>query len=306
MIFLSLKHRASEGEIAPMEIHAFTLNAFAKESGGGNPAGVVLEADDLSDKQMLTIAAEIGFSETAFVAKSNLADGKVRFFTPAAEVDLCGHATIATYFLMGSTGILRPGCYTQETRAGILPIEIRPDGAVFMDQNLPQFLDCVDKAELADSLRISEEAFLPDLPARIVSTGLRDILIPVKSIKQLLNIQPDFQKVAGISRKYGVIGYHLFTLETVGKAAAHCRNLAPLYEIPEEAATGTSNGALACYLFHEGLIAENAGELVFEQGYSMGRPSEIRAELTVDGGEIRRVRVGGTARDIGEKRIILP
>ena len=289
-----------------MEIRAFTLNAFAKESGGGNPAGVVLAADNLSDKKMLNIAAEIGFSETAFVAKSNIADGKVRFFTPVAEVDLCGHATIAAYFLMGSTGVLRAGCYTQETRAGILPVEIRPDGAVFMDQNPPQFLDCVEKAELADSLGISEEAFLPGLPARIVSTGLRDILIPIKYIEQLLNIQPDFQKVTEVSRKYGVIGYHLFTLETVGKAAAHCRNFAPLYEIPEEAATGTSSGALACYLFREGLIAENAGELVFEQGYSMGRPSEIRAELTADGGEIRRVRVGGTARDIGEKRIILP
>ena len=289
-----------------MKIRAFTLNAFAKESGGGNPAGVVLEADHLSDEQMLIIADEIGFSETAFVTKSNTADVRVRFFTPAAEVDLCGHATIAAYFLMGSTGILHPGCYTQETRAGILPVEIRPDGAVFMDQNPPQFLDCVDKAELADSLRISEDSFLPDLPAQIVSTGLRDILIPIKSIEQLLTIQPDFQKVAEVSRKYGVVGYHLFTLETKGKAAAHCRNFAPLYEIPEEAATGTSSGALACYLSRWGLISENTRELIFEQGYSMGRPSEIRAELTTDGEKIRRVRVGGTARDIGEKRIVLP
>ena len=289
-----------------MDIHAFTLNAFARKPGGGNPAGVVLHADNLTEEQMLNISAEIGLSETAFVGKSNCADVKVRFFTPAAEVNLCGHATIATYFLMGNTGILRPGCYTQETRAGILPVEIRPDGTVFMDQSLPEFLKCVDKAELADSLRISEDAFLPGLPTRIVSTGLRDILIPIKSMKQLLSIRPDFRKVMEISRKYGVIGYHLFALETEGKAVAICRNFAPLYEIPEEAATGTSNGALACYLFHQGVITESAGNMIFEQGDSMGRPSEIRAELTVEDGEIRRVRVGGTARDIGEKRIILP
>lgn len=289
-----------------MDIQAFTLNAFAREPGGGNPAGVVLNADNLSDKQMLNISAEIGFSETAFVEKSDRADVKVRFFTPASEVDLCGHATIATYFFMGSTGRLRPGRYTQETRAGILPVEIRPDGAVFMDQSLPQFLECVDKAELADSLGISEEMFLPDLPAQIVSTGLRDILIPVKSMERLLTIHPDMRKVTEVSRKYGVIGYHVFTLETVGKAKAHCRNFAPLYEIPEEAATGTSNGALACYLFQHGILAESAENLIFLQGDSMGRPSEIRAELTVDGGEIRRVRVGGTARDIGEKHIMLP
>ncbi len=289
-----------------MEIQAYTLNAFARQSGGGNPAGVVLHADGLTDKQMLHISAEIGFSETAFVAKSNLADVKVRFFTPAAEVNLCGHATVATYFFMGSTGVLRPGCYTQETRAGILPVEIRPDGAVFMDQSLPQFLECVDKAELADSLRVSEDAFLPGLPAQIVSTGLRDILIPIKSMKQLLMIQPDFRKVTEVSRKYGVIGYHLFTLKTEGKATAHCRNFAPLYEIPEEAATGTSNGALACYLFRQSVLTESTEHLIFQQGDSMGRPSEIRAELTVDGGEIRRVRVGGMARDIGEKHLIIP
>src|SRR6185369_17713524 len=83
-----------------MKIKVFTLNSFAKTQEGGNPAGVVLDSGNLSEVQMLAAAKEVGFSETAFVGKSNKADFKVRFFTPTDEVDLCGHATIATYALM--------------------------------------------------------------------------------------------------------------------------------------------------------------------------------------------------------------
>lgn len=83
-----------------MKINAYTLNSFAKTKEGGNPAGVVTNADSLSEEEMRKIAAVLGFSETAFVLKSNAADFKVRFFTPNEEVDLCGHATIATFLLL--------------------------------------------------------------------------------------------------------------------------------------------------------------------------------------------------------------
>lgn len=117
------------------KIKVFTLNSFAKTLEGGNPAGVVLDADNLTEKQMMYISKEVGFSETAFVSKSNKADFKVRFFTPTDEVDLCGHATIATYFLMWNKQLIKSGNYTQETKAGILGIEAGKDGTVFMDQN---------------------------------------------------------------------------------------------------------------------------------------------------------------------------
>ncbi len=282
-----------------MKIPVFTLNAFAKTEKGGNPAGVVLNSDGLSDEQMLAVAKKVGFSETAFVQKSDKADFRVKFFTPSGEVDLCGHATIATFYLLGNKQIIRPSKYKQETKAGILKIEILQDGSVLMDQNPPQFFDKIDKKTIAESLNISAEVIVDDLPIQIVSTGLKDIFIPVKSLDQLTQIKPDFEKVKEISKKFDVIGYHLFALETKFGTTAHCRNLAPLYDIDEEAATGTSSGALSCYLFKYGRISESQiNDLIFEQGYSMNRPSEIKAKLDINGEEITRVRVGGIASNI--------
>ena len=285
-----------------MKLQVFTLNAFAKTENGGNPAGVLLNSDGLSDEQMLKIANKVGFSETAFVQKSDKADFKVKFFTPTAEVDLCGHATIATFYLLANRQIIQPSQYKQETKAGVLKIEILKDGSVLMDQNPPKFFDKIDKKPIAESLNISTEIIMDDLPIQIVSTGLKDIFIPIKSLSQLTQIKPDFEKVKDISKKFDVIGYHLFALETKFGSTAHCRNLAPLYDIDEEAATGTSSGALSCYIYKYGKITEpQINDLIFEQGYSMNRPSEIRAKLDIHGTEITRVRVGGIASNI--KRI---
>ena len=119
-----------------MKINAYTLNSFAKTKEGGNPAGVVINADALSEEEMRKIAAALGYSETAFVLQSDVADFKVRFFTPNEEVDLCGHATIATFHAMSELNLLKPGAYKQETRAGVLGIELQNDHFVMMEQAL--------------------------------------------------------------------------------------------------------------------------------------------------------------------------
>ena len=103
-----------------MEIEVFVVSAFGMNETGGNPAGIVLEAEGLSDSQMLHIAAEVGLSETAFLFSSDSCDFLLRFFTPAAEVDLCGHATIATYSLLHRLGKVAAGSYRQELLAGQL------------------------------------------------------------------------------------------------------------------------------------------------------------------------------------------
>lgn len=187
--------------------------------------------------EMGKIAAILGFSETAFVMQSEKADFRVRFFTPKEEVDLCGHATIAAFYTMSYLGLLKPGKYKQETKAGILGIEIKEDHSVMMNQSAPVFSEIVKKDELADSLNIDISQMPEELPAQIVSTGLQDILIPVKSIKILNTMKPDLKKIKLISQKYSVVGYHVFALESLYGANANCRNFAPLYEIPEESAT---------------------------------------------------------------------
>jgi PhzF family phenazine biosynthesis protein len=282
-----------------MKVKVYQLNSFAKTNEGGNAAGVVIDADSLSEKEMGMVAAIVGFSETAFVMQSDAADFRVRFFTPKVEVDLCGHATIAAFYTMAYQGLIKPGNYKQETKAGILGIEIKDDHSVMMNQSAPVFSDIIVKDELADSLNIDTSHMRADLPAQIVSTGLRDILIPVESIEVLNAIRPDMEKIKMISRKYNVIGYHVFALESLYGANASCRNFAPLYNIPEESATGTSNGALGCYLYHYGKI--NTGkeaDIVFEQGYSMKKPSEILVSLTVKEKDIHEVRVGGNAMNL--------
>lgn len=292
-----------------MNVEVYTLNAFAKGERGGNPAGVVLEDGlSLDAAEMQLIAKELGFSETAFMEKSLLADYKIRYFTPASEVDLCGHATIAAFGLMHSLGLAKEGTsYTIETKAGILDVDISSEGLVYLSQVLPHFLERISCEEIAPSLGMDAEDLESGLPIQIVSTGLRDILIPIRSRKLLNEVKPNFDAITAISEKYDVVGYHLFTLDTPDDAAAECRNFAPLYDIPEESATGTSNGALLSYLYQHGQRSLREVENVkFRQGYSMDCPSEIKVGLRLsDSSEINQVRVGGAVVGIERRHITI-
>jgi PhzF family phenazine biosynthesis protein len=287
-----------------MIIKVHILNAFTKNTQGGNPAGVVLEADNLSNNQMQRIAKKVGFSETAFVLKSDKADFKVQFFTPNGEVDLCGHATIATFFLMAKLELIQVGKYTQETKAGVLNIKVRPDGTIFMNQNTPQFFQVIGKEEVADSLNVPIEVIDSDFPIQIVSTSSKNIIIPIKSVKDLLLIKPDFKKITKICKKHDAGGYHLFTLETKFNSTAHCRSFVPRYGILEDPAHGTANGALSCYLWKYHKVDEQQIQnLIYEQGYSMAKPSEILVNLKIEGEKIVEVKVGGTVSTIQQKEI---
>ncbi|MDQ0246633.1 PhzF family phenazine biosynthesis protein [Bacillus fengqiuensis] len=284
-----------------MDISVYTLNAFTKNNQGGNPAGVVLYADGLSADHMQRIAKEVGFSETAFIQSSEKADFLIRFFTPTDEVPICGHATLAAFHVMLSQNMIRPGMYTQETKAGILEVEVKKDGSVFLTQNLPQFEAELNREEIARSLNIRTEDLDPDLPVQIVSTGLRDVMVPVRSLSVLQAINPNFNQISDISEQYEAVGYHVFYAGTDTKNTAYCRNFAPLYGILEESATGSSTGALSCYLYQHGKVkAYQAHDLQFEQGHMMGAVSELKAHLVVNGqGEMTKISVGGLCSAIG-------
>lgn len=282
-------------------IAVYQVQAFSEQPTGGNGAGVVLqtfaEPDLLDDTQMQAIAAYMGYSETAFVFPSSKADFKVRFFTGVGEVDLCGHATIATFKTMLELGRIEPGQYHQETLAGVLKLDLPDINTVFMTQAVPKFLDQLDRAEIARSLNLSVDELHPDLPVQIVSTGLPDVLVPVCSLEILKRMTPDFDAVRAMSERFDTVGYHVFSLETLdATSTAHCRNLAPRFGIPEEAATGTANGALSAFLYQYGCIdSTQMGSLSFEQGYVLNSPSTIQARLSLEATQILRVEVGGTA-----------
>ncbi|WP_077927711.1 PhzF family phenazine biosynthesis protein [Wohlfahrtiimonas populi] len=269
-----------------MQITVYVASAFSKDNQGGNKAGVVLMDQPLTTAHKMAIAKELGYAETAYISQSSLADYKLEYFTPKEEVDLCGHATIGSFVILMHLNMLSKDHYTIETNSGVLSITIK-DGSIFMEQNQPQFYDVIPTNEFTDCF--DSENINAEFPIQIVSTGLRDILIPIQSEAQLHNLQPNFDQIKEISEKYDVVGTHLYTFDD---DRIICRNFAPLYEIDEEAATGTSNGALACYLHQKHNIQKEL--YVFEQGYSLNSPSEILVKLaTNNDNEIEKVYVGG-------------
>ena len=273
---------------------AYVMDAFSAQIFGGNQAGVALPETTLSDALMQQIAAEFKHSETAFVQKE--ADGTVtlRYFTPAGEVELCGHATIASFALLRSLDLLQDGLHTAHTKAGDLTIDVAGD-TVWMDMAPPVLLRELPEAEWpalyeAYGLTVADrpEGFVP----KIVSTGLADIMMPVRDHDTLMRAVQNAPVVTELSKHYDVTGVHMFCLGGED-CTAYCSNYAPLYDIPEECATGTSNGALTYYLYLQGLV--KAGEEnVFVQGEHMNRPSEIRSRLKVEGDAVT-VQVGGRA-----------
>ena len=167
-------------------ITVYHYDALSKEPNKGNPAGVVLNGAELSEAEMQEIAFKVGFNETAFPIKSDVADFRIRFFTPGHEMNLCGHATMATVYALKSKGILGDKTeVTIETNAGILPIKINEsiDGEILitMEQAPPQFKEFTgSKEDLAKSIGLNESDLHDDLPILYGSTGTWTLLIPIK------------------------------------------------------------------------------------------------------------------------------
>ena len=276
----------------------YIADAFTVQKFSGNQAGIaLLEAGEPmpSDAFMQSLAAELKHSETAFVLREDEHAFRIRYFTPEGEVDLCGHATIAAFTTLRDMDGLVPGVYTARTLAGDLNIEVSSN-AVWMDMASPveaRTFTVEEAAELYAAYGLTGEAMPEHLLPKAVSTGLCDILLPVKNLDLLNGAVQNEAAVTELSKRYNVVGVHMFCPVLTTDATAHCRNFAPLYAIPEEAATGTSNGALTYYLYCYGLIRPD-GENRFVQGEKMGKPSEILSRLETDGKAVK-IRVGGRA-----------
>ena len=273
-------------------MHPVTVDAFSSVPFGGNPAGVAVFDDKLPEEaEMRRIAAKMGYSETAFILPLGGNRFRIRYFTPVEEVPVCGNAAGGSFAYMVKTGVVREGeSDVAQTGAGEINVDIA-DGLVWLDMAEPKplaFLNDTDSAALAAAYGISA-ADMGKLKPAISNSGLADIMLPLKSAEVLANLEPDMDAIAKLSKKLDVTGVHAFTIE---KDALHCRNFAPLYGINEEAATGTSTGALTYYLYKHGIIKPNEIKL-FIQGEAMGKPSRIYSRLSINGESVR-IRVGGS------------
>jgi len=288
----------------------YIVDAFTDKPFGGNPAGVVLLDGDVfpNETLMRQIAAELRYSETAFVRRDSGKEFTIRYFTPMAEVELCGHATIASFALLhlelGITG--RCLCHT---KAGDIFVEAGP--RVLMQMTPSEVLKTIeDTEEVYRAIGICN--YTPTLPVMIVSTGLPDFMIQVGDVETLNCLQPNMEAISEITEKYEAVSFHVFampsptysnsqlsTLNPQLSITAHVRDFGPLYGIPEESATGTANASLTHYLQQNGCIPAT-GDFSFLQGEAMGRPSVVATRVTADG----TIYVGGTAAVVAEGKLL--
>ncbi|MBO8161049.1 MAG: PhzF family phenazine biosynthesis protein [Thermosipho sp. (in: Bacteria)] len=274
----------------------FVVDAFTNEPFKGNPAGVVVldKSENLTKKEKQLLAGELRFSETAFVKQNSDKEFVLEYFTPVSEIDLCGHATIATFCVLKELGFVKSGnTYIAATNVGKLKITLDNE-IIFMEQAKPELGEILSKDEvskISEMLGIDESEINVELPLQIVSTGVWDLLIPVKTEKALFKISPNFEKISKFCSDHNIVSFHVFTLDTKD-GIAKARDFAPLFGINEEAATGTANGALSYYLYNYKVIEKERLYKII-QGESMSRRSEIYVKI-----EKERVLVGGKARII--------
>ena len=288
-----------------MKVDAFLVNSFTANGSGGNPAGVVLQADNLSNEQKLAIAQVVGYSETAFVSQDDEVDFGLSFFTITGEVDFCGHATLAAFSIMYKKGIITAGRYVQRTKVGLLAVTIASNGQIVMEQKLPKYLGFFGYEAISELIGIDVKTLAStQLPIEVISTGLPDIMVPVP-FGYLDKIQVNEHLLSEFCKKHDLVGLHAFELcEEKSGLTASCRNFAPLFGIPEESATGSASGALACYL-SKYLSSEHMTDFTFEQGRAMNCVSIITASVESNELATLKVLVGGFAQEIGQQQIFV-
>jgi len=296
-----------------MTVDIKQVDAFTETPLTGNPAGVVADAQHLTDEQMQAIAREMALSETAFVLPpvTPAADLRIRWFTPTVEADLCGHATIASFHALaedGLHGMSGTGSYAfkLETKSGILPVTVDKSAdsiQVFLGLPLPEFVRAGQiKLDLMRVLNIQMEDFESRMPIVVADY----LYVPIRRLHIIFAMKPNFLALSQYlrNRKHG--GLCVFTTETVDReSAVHSRFFAPHLGIDEDPVTGSANGPLGVYLFERGLLDVPGGETTVtgEQGDVLGRRGRVTIRLTADGSHLTSVRIGGRAVTILQGRM---
>ncbi|MFF3069162.1 PhzF family phenazine biosynthesis protein [Kitasatospora sp. NPDC057904] len=268
--------------------------AFATRPEGGNPAGVVPDATGLSDGRMLAIAAELGYSETAFLTPGTGRGAyAVRYFSPLAEVPFCGHATVASAVALAArTG---PGRFVFSTAVGEVPVEVAADADGVLRATLTSVepkVEDVSEGDVAEALALLGWAAAdldPDLPPRVAYAGARHLVLAAATRDRLARLAYDFDGLAAY-----MTARDLLTLQLVWRESAHVfhvRDPFPVGGVVEDPATGTAAAAFGAYLRELGAVGAPA-VLTLHQGEDLGRPGLLHVELREGDA---RVRVSGAA-----------
>ncbi len=284
----------------------FILSSFVSVGGGGNKAAVVFDDFGLSDQQMLQVAKKNNFSETAFICFVNSDTNKfsIRYFTPTDEVDICGHAALASFQVLKQLGYLNEGIAYHRTKAGELKVLIDGD-TILIEMRKPEVVMQLTKEAVTKLVTINEANIIPGSHGRIdvISTGLKDIILEVDGIETLKSMSVVKENLIKFCKDNDLIGMHVVSRETIeADSDFSCRNFAPAVGIDEESATGTSNASLLYYVLKESDHFDYNKTYKIEQGYFMDSPSNIFARADLDTGSIF---VGGIAKVEKIEEVIL-
>lgn len=291
------------------ELTVYHYDAFSMEANKGNPAGVVLDSDHLSELDMQNIAHSVGFNETVFVLKSELADLCLKYYTPGHEINLCGHATIASLFCLKSRGLLNDRTSIHiETNVGVLPIEIETSNSILsvkMKQDHPRFIPFNgDIQNLAVSMGLRREEIDLSMPIVYGSTGTWTLLIPIKKLSSFNDMKPNNKLFPDILRENPKASIHPFCLKTFDKTALiHARHFSSPYSgTIEDPVTGTASGVLGAYYLSYMNKEANEVKFTVEQGQEINRDGRVMVEAIKSEQNID-VWITGTAVYVNEMRI---
>ncbi len=289
------------------------VDAFTKEPLSGNPCAIIfMEEEKLSKAEMQAIAKEMNLSETAFVYASEKADWAARYFTPAEEIPLAGHPTIATIFSLVETGRQKLSSerhtVSLELPAGIISVEIyAPQGKaehIVMSQKKPQFLKIHRAEDVLPAFGLSKEDLLESVPLQTVSTGTPQLMIPVRNHNALKKAEMNTKLYRKLRERSDFFSPHLFCLEGATSAGqTFARHFGTPPDTAEDPFTGSATGAMAAYLWHYGLIQKPF--FVAEQGHWMERPGKAQVEVVGPPSDIETVKVGGSAVTVLRGELIL-
>lgn len=301
-----------------MALKFYTLDVFTDQRFGGNPLAVVLGADDLSDDQMQLIAREFNLSETVFVQASTRPahSAKMRIFTPRSEIPFAGHPTIGTATLLAALNapahngekdalvILEQGIGTVRVGA-----RFRGDAAPFAEFDAPKLpaeagvLPPVDVLASGLGLLPSEVGFENHAPL-CYAAGNTFAFVPVTSLEAIRRARVNGSHWEKAFEQQGVSGVYVYTRQCEHTASAfHVRMFAPQVGIPEDPATGSAAVGLAGLVHQFDRLPDGTHKRIVEQGYEMGRPSQIVLTLVVAGGKLTTVRIGGSSVRVSEGMI---
>ncbi|WP_336634597.1 PhzF family phenazine biosynthesis protein [Lysinibacillus fusiformis] len=286
------------------KIEFFYVDAFTTETFGGNPAGVIPNAENLTDEDMQKIANELNLSETAFLVPTSNANAnyKIRYFTPTKEVDFCGHATLGTAWLMATkyNWMDKDDKIVFESNIGLIPVKWLMENnqltRVSMTQVRPQVKSIdISPAVVANLVGIHETDIDDSYPIKIANTGVPHLMVPVKTRQAIDQAEPKLNELKKMNNDFNISTTHLFTFDTNGQFDIYTRDFCPNIGIDEDPVTGAANGALGGYLYLENILAQQERhQLMIGQGHTINRPGILYVTITPDA-ENAIIEVAGAA-----------